>query len=96
MDHLILDFIGRGWLCGDRHGSIPRVGGGWYDSTGGISVVWAKPAYHVRFPGVTGSFARDGGYTKFFRDITDGSYGDYSAKPGYDLVTGIGSMRSVP
>jgi hypothetical protein len=30
-------------------------------------------------------------YSSYFRDITSGSNGNYSAGPGYDLVTGLGS-----
>lgn len=34
------------------------------------------------------------GYTTNFNDITSGSNGDYTAKPGFDLVTGIGSPKA--
>ena len=40
--------------------------------------------------GTTGST----GYTTYYYDITQGSNGAYSAKSGYDLVTGIGSPKS--
>ncbi|WP_233096019.1 S53 family peptidase [Alicyclobacillus sp. SO9] len=40
--------------------------------------------------GTTGST----GYNKYFHDITQGNNGGYSAQPGYDLVTGIGSPQA--
>jgi hypothetical protein len=35
--------------------------------------------------------AKSANYPSYFRDITSGSNGPYSAGPGYDLVTGLGS-----
>jgi subtilase family serine protease len=35
--------------------------------------------------------AKSASYASYFRDITSGSNGNYSAGPGYDLVTGLGS-----
>lgn len=40
--------------------------------------------------GTTGST----GYTTYFHDITQGNNGGYSALPGYDLVTGLGSPQA--
>lgn len=40
--------------------------------------------------GTTGST----GYTSYYNDITSGSNGTYSAKAGYDLVTGIGTPKA--
>ncbi|HVJ48481.1 S53 family peptidase [Desulfitobacterium sp.] len=40
--------------------------------------------------GATGS----AGYTTNYHDITQGSNGGYSTLPGYDLVTGIGSLKA--
>jgi hypothetical protein len=34
------------------------------------------------------------GYGTYFHDITSGSNGGYSAGPGYDLVTGIGTPKA--
>lgn len=37
--------------------------------------------------------ATSSGYNTDYHDITSGSNGDYSAQPGYDLVTGIGTPK---
>jgi hypothetical protein len=35
--------------------------------------------------------AKSSSYASYFRDIASGSNGNYSAGPGYDFVTGLGS-----
>ncbi len=81
------------------------MAGEWQGPIGGTS--WSSPIFcalqteidqrrNTRFgyvnPLIYSAFLKNGGYA-LFHDITIGSNGDYNAGPGYDLVTGIGSIR---
>src|SRR5262249_15341689 len=81
-------------------GNYVRLNANWYivGGTSGAAPPWAGYVAEV--------IQRDGGLppgnpgaglyslcgTSALHDVTNGSNGDYSAGPGYDLVTGIGSI----